>query len=52
MRAGELVDGVDARQVRSLATFDPTAIVSRPTIQQQDSRFWAQGLNFGVEVRY
>lgn len=52
MRAGDLVDGVDARQVRSLSTFDPTAQVVHPQFQQHDSRFWAQGLNFGIEVRY
>jgi hypothetical protein len=52
MRAGDLVDGVDARQVRALASFDPTAPATRPTFQQHDSRFWAQGLNLGLEVRY
>jgi Putative beta barrel porin-7 (BBP7) len=52
MRAGDLVDGVDARQVRSLAAFDSTAMATSPTVVQHDSRFWAQGLNVGVEVRY
>jgi len=52
MRAGDLVDGVDARQVRALANFDPAAPATRPTFQQHDSRFWAQGLNVGLEVRY
>jgi hypothetical protein len=52
MRAGDLVDGVDARQVRSLTTFDSMAQTSNPVVVQHDSRFWAQGMNVGIEVRY
>ena len=52
LRAGDLIDGVDARQVRSLTTYNPMAQAIYPTPLDNESRFWAQGLNIGVEFRY
>ncbi len=51
-RAGDLVDGVNITQVRSLSSFNATTPATHPEFQQPDSRFWAQGVNVGIEVRY
>ncbi len=53
LRAGDQVDLVDGRQVRSLTSFDPTATnVQRPLPTFYSDRFYAQGLNFGLEFSY
>jgi hypothetical protein len=52
MRPGDLVDGVDARQVQSLSVFDPTVTSVHPAVVEHESHWWAQGVNFGIEVRY
>jgi hypothetical protein len=52
LRAGDQIDGVDARQVRSLNTFTPGAQVTFPQPVFFTEHFYAQGLNFGLEVSY
>ncbi|HVS39783.1 MAG TPA: BBP7 family outer membrane beta-barrel protein [Gemmataceae bacterium] len=50
-RVGTAIDGVDARQIPALFAV-PNATSTRPTFTTQDTRFWAQGLDFGLEFRY
>ena len=52
VRAGDQIDGVDGRQVRSLAGFDPTVRAAQPATPFFSDRFYAQGLNFGLEFSY
>ncbi len=53
VRPGDHVNvNVDSTQVQSLAAYDPTALAVHPAFSWRDSSFWAQGVNFGVEVRY
>ena len=50
-RVGPAIDGVDATQVPSLQAV-PNANASRPSFSFAEGRFWAQGLNAGLEFRY
>ena len=50
-RAGSLIDGVDATQVRTL-NLQPNMNATRPAFEFQDGRFWAYGLNAGLEFSY
>ena len=53
IRAGDQINPVDDRQVRSSAGFDPTANPTHPQPPSfRDTRFWAQGLNLGLEITY
>jgi hypothetical protein len=52
LRTGNTIDGVDARQVHSLTSFDATAQVTRPAPVFFDDHFYAQGVNFGLEFSY
>jgi hypothetical protein len=51
-RVGDTIDGVDARQVPSLIGADRNAMATRPEPRIDDGRFWAQGLNVGLEFDY
>jgi hypothetical protein len=50
-RAGSLIDGVDQTQVRTL-NLQPNINATRPAFQFQDGRFWAYGLNLGMELSF
>jgi Putative beta barrel porin-7 (BBP7) len=50
-RTGSLIDGVDATQVRAL-NLQPNMNATRPGFQFQDGRFWAYGLNLGMELSF
>ncbi len=50
-RIGTAIDGVDATQVPLLQAV-PNANANRPTFSFSEGRFWAQGLNTGIEFRY
>lgn len=52
VRAGDQIDGVDSRAVPILASFDPSVSPNRPFQHFKTEHFWAQGINFGVELRY
>jgi cobyric acid synthase len=52
VRPGDQVDAVDGRQIRNLNRFDPTAVARRPAVFFKGTDLWAQGLNFGLEIRY
>jgi hypothetical protein len=52
-RAGQQIDSVDSRNVQALAAYDPANATPRPYHFGPDSsRFWAQGLNLGLEFLY
>lgn len=53
VRAGDQVDtGLSGTQIPTDSRFNPQAGPDRPTVLLNDSAFWAQGINFGVEYRY
>jgi hypothetical protein len=52
LRAADQIDGVDARQVHSLADFDPRVQATRPAQFFTSDHFYAQGLNFGLEFSF
>jgi hypothetical protein len=53
IRAGDQINPVDDRQVRSSAGFDPNARVVDPRgTSFHDTRFWAQGINLSLEFTY
>jgi hypothetical protein len=52
-RVGDQITGVDSRGVSSLGSFDPETKVTNPApFGPSDSKFWAQGLNLGLEFVY
>ncbi len=52
LRAGDQIDEVDARQVQSLSTFNPKSGAVQPAPTFFSDRFYAQGLNLGLEFSY
>ena len=52
LRAGDQIDQVDGRQVRSLSSFTPNSGAGQPTPTYYSDRFYAQGLNLGLEFSY
>jgi hypothetical protein len=51
VRPGDAIDTVNSSFIRGLIVQNPVQTV-RPLPTFNESSFWAQGLNFGVEVRY
>lgn len=51
-RAGDQIDGVDARGVQFLSSFDAASNPSRPYQRFQTTSMWVQGLSLGMELRY
>jgi hypothetical protein len=53
VRVTPAVDAVDPRSIQVLSSFDPNAHVTRPIPPTlQESRWWAQGLTFGLELSF
>src|SRR5262249_40337822 len=53
VRASNAIDAVDPRGIAVLSSFDPNATVTRPAPPAlQESRWWAQGLTFGVDLSF
>ena len=50
-RVGPMIDGVDPSQVPALRAA-PNANATRPLFSFSEGRFWAQGVNAGLEFRY
>ncbi len=50
-RVGPAIDGVDGTQIRSL-NLQPNMNATRPAFEFQDGRFWAYGLNVGLEFSF
>jgi hypothetical protein len=52
-RPGEQIDRtVDRATVPTVQQFVPGAVGIRPAPLRQQTDFWAQGINFGIELRY
>jgi hypothetical protein len=52
-RPGAMIDhNVDVRQVPTLPTFDPNFRGLQPGPLTGNTGFWAQGINFGMELRF
>lgn len=53
LRPGNIIDAVDDRQIPLLRFPNPApAGITRPAPTLDDSRFWAYGLNLGLEVNF
>jgi hypothetical protein len=53
MRPGDQLDArIDPRQVPTFEQFDPGFSATLPSVPLKHGDFWAQGLVFGLEVRY
>lgn len=53
VRPADQIDvGLSGTQIRTDARFNPAAGPTRPLALVQDTDFWAQGINFGLEYRY
>ena len=52
VRPGDQIDKVDSRQIPLLSGFDPTVRATRPAVRFNERDFWAQGINFGLEIRF
>jgi len=52
LRAGDQFDLVDGRQVQSLSTFTANSGATQPQPRFFSDRFYAQGLNLGLEFSY
>src|SRR5262249_39282749 len=53
IRPGGQVDPVlDVNQIPNFGAVAPPVAVSRPAVLFKDTDFWAQGISFGVELRY
>jgi hypothetical protein len=52
-RPGDQIDrGINVNAVPASRTFGVAAVPARPAFAFHGSDFWAQGVNFGLEVRY
>jgi hypothetical protein len=52
LRAGDQLDQVDSRQVRGLSTFVENSGAAQPQPRFFSDRFYAQGMNLGLEFSY
>jgi hypothetical protein len=53
VRPGDVIDtSLNPRQIPTSLTAGPLTGPARPAFQFRQSDFWAQGINFGLEVRY
>ena len=53
IRPGDQIDrNIDPRQVPTFQDFDPTVNASQPKVFLKHTDFWAQGLDFGLEIRF
>ncbi len=53
VRPGDVIDtALNVTQVPTSTLAGPLVGPARPAFQFKDSDFWAQGINFGIEVRY
>jgi len=53
VRPGDQVDvGLSGTQIPTDSRFNPQGGPQRPAVLLQDTDFWAQGINFGLEFRY
>lgn len=53
LRPGDQVDvGLSGTQIPTDTRFNPLAGPARPGVLLQDAGFWAQGVSFGLEIRY
>jgi hypothetical protein len=53
LRPGDQVDQtVDVNQIPNFGLKGPTVSPSRPLVPFRSSDYWAQGVNFGLELRY
>jgi hypothetical protein len=52
-RPGDQVDlGLSGTRIPTDTRFNPLAAATRPAVLLRDTDFWAQGINFSLEVRY
>jgi hypothetical protein len=52
-RPGDQIDlNVNTNRIPTSTTFNPSSAPALPAPVFRSSDFWAQGINFGIEIRY
>jgi hypothetical protein len=52
MRPGDQIDAVDSKQIPNLSTYDPNGHYTNPAFTEKQTDIWAQGVDFGLELRF